>query len=123
MKESKTTVVQKYTDAKAFRYNDVVVKGNFDEDIIGKAIDRNDIGAAKTNEFKNNKTQACKEMRSKNGGDDLPIEVREDGLSAERIRLAGHRAIKNDKHESSVAYKNLILLIAFVLAMMRKIES
>ena len=62
-------------------------------------------------------------MRSENGGDDLPIEVWEDGLSAKRICLASHRAIKDDKHESSTEYKNLILLIAFVAAMMRKIES
>ena len=62
-------------------------------------------------------------MRSENGGDDLPIEVWEDGLSAKRICLASHRAIKDDKHESSAAYKNLILLIAFVVAMMQKIES
>merc|ERR1712176_252990 len=90
---------------------------------MSEAIDCDGIGTTETNGSKEDKVRACGETISKNDSNNLPNEIWTDGLSAKRIRLAAHGAYKNIVFEPNAAYKNFIVLIAFVAAMMRKIES
>jgi len=121
--ECNNAVVRKCNDARENNGNENETKGDKNEDDMSEAIDCDGIGTTETNGSKEDKVRACGETISKNDSDNLPNEIWTDGLSAKRIRLAAHGAYKNIVFEPNAAYKNFIVLIAFVAAMMRKIES